>query len=81
MEIAEPSAELSVERWIEEPGRRAYGAYLMRLKNKRPALIRDQLVGLVDQSDDDLTAIHELAGIAPEAIIDQDFTARRCPTR
>lgn len=66
MEIAEPSAELSVERWIEEPGRELR-EYRFRLNNKRRALIRDPLVGLVDQIDADLRAIREVAGNEPEA--------------
>lgn len=61
MEINEPSAQISVERWIEEPGRELR-EYRFRLNNKRRALIRDALVGLIDQIDADLRAIREIAG-------------------
>lgn len=65
MEIDEPGAQISVERWIEEPGRELR-EYRFRLNNKRRALIREALIGLIDQIDADVRAIREIAGYDPE---------------
>ena len=66
MEIAEPAAHVSVERWIEEPGRELR-EYRFRLNNKRRALIRDALVELIDKVDADVRIVRETAGHDPEA--------------
>lgn len=64
MEIDEPSAHVSVERWVEEPGRELR-EYRFRFNNTRKALIRDALIGLIDQIDADIRAVR--AKVAPEA--------------
>ncbi|MBR1158072.1 restriction endonuclease [Bradyrhizobium elkanii] len=64
MEIDEPSAHVSVERWIEEPGRELR-EYRFRFNNTRKALIRDALVGLIDQIDADIRAVR--AGVGADA--------------
>lgn len=61
MEIGEPSAQASVETWIEEPGREL-GEYRFRLNTKRRQLIRDALVGLIDAIDADLRILRATAG-------------------
>lgn len=61
MEIDEPSAHVSVERWIEEPGRELRD-YRFRLNNTRKALIRDALVGLIDQIDADIRSVRATVG-------------------
>lgn len=52
-ELDELSAHVSVERWIEAPGREL-NEYRFRLNSKRRALIRDALVNLIDQVDADI---------------------------
>ena len=64
MEIDEPSAHVSVERWVEEPGRELR-EYRFRFNNTRKALIRDALIGLIDQIDADIRAVR--AKVSPEA--------------
>jgi hypothetical protein len=61
MEIDEPSAHVAVERSIEEPGRELR-EYRFRLNNMRKALIRDALVGLIDQIDADIRAVRATVG-------------------
>lgn len=61
MELAEPGAHVAVERWVEEPGRELR-EYRFRLNNTRRALIRDTLVGLIDQIDADLRQIRAAVG-------------------
>ncbi|MDP9791026.1 restriction endonuclease [Agrobacterium tumefaciens] len=61
MEIDEPSAHVSVERRIEEPGRELR-EYRFRLNNMRKALIRDALIGLIDQIDADIRAVRATVG-------------------
>ncbi len=64
MEIDELTAQVSVERWIEEPGRELR-EYRFRFNNMRRALIRDALIGLIDQIDADIRAVR--AGAGPDA--------------
>lgn len=64
MEIDEPSAHVAVERWVEEPGRELR-EYRLRFNNMRKALIRDALIGLIDQIDADIRAVR--ADVGPEA--------------
>lgn len=59
MEVDEPSVRVSVERWIEEPGRELRD-YRFRFNNERKALIREALVKLIDQIDADLRTIRTL---------------------
>jgi hypothetical protein len=66
LELGEPGAEVSVERWIEEPGRELR-EYRFRFNNTRKALVRDALVGLIDQIDADLRSLREIVGAEPEA--------------
>ncbi len=61
MEIDEPGAHVSVENWVEEPGRELR-EYRFRLNNKRRALIREALIGLIDEMDADLRALRKTAG-------------------
>ncbi|WP_208153857.1 restriction endonuclease (plasmid) [Sinorhizobium medicae] len=65
MEIDEPSAHVSVERWIEEPGRELQ-EYRFRFNNMRRALIRDALIGLIDQIDADIRAVRATVGVDAE---------------
>lgn len=65
MEINEPGAHVSVERWVEEPGRELR-EYRFRFNNTRKALIRDALVGLIDQMDADIRSVRGAAGQEPE---------------
>jgi Restriction endonuclease len=65
MEIGEPAAEMSVERWVEEPGRELR-EYRFRFNTMRKALIRDALVGLIDQIDADVREVRAIAGREPE---------------
>jgi Restriction endonuclease len=65
MEIDEPSAH-AVERWAEEPGRELR-EYRFRLNTKRRALIREALVGLIDQIDADIRALRTNTGDAEHA--------------
>jgi len=76
MESGEFEAQISVARWIEEPGRELR-EYRFRFNNKRKALIRDTLVGLIDQIDADVRAVREIAGPEPEPglQLDQDVWA------
>lgn len=60
-EIGEFSSPFSVERWIDEPGRELR-VYRFRFNNSRKALIRDALVGLIDQIDADVRAVREIVG-------------------
>lgn len=64
MEIDEPSAQVSVERWAEEPGRELR-EYRFRFNNMRRALIRDALSDLIDQIDADIRAVR--AAVGPDA--------------
>jgi hypothetical protein len=59
-EIDEPSAHVSVESWVEEPGRELR-EYRFRLNNKRRALIREALVSLIDAVDADLRTLRQKA--------------------
>lgn len=61
MEIDEPSAHVSVERWIEEPGRELQ-EYRFRFNNMRRALIRDALISLIDQIDADIRGVRAVVG-------------------
>lgn len=61
IEVAEPGAQVAVERWVEEPGRELR-EYRFRLNNTRRALIRDTLVGLIDQIDADLRQLRATVG-------------------
>jgi hypothetical protein len=65
MELGEPSVHMSVERAIEEPGRELR-EYRFRFNNTRKALIRDALIGLIDQVDADIRAIRAVASADPE---------------
>ncbi|TKT43615.1 restriction endonuclease [Rhizobiaceae bacterium LC148] len=65
MELDEPSAHVSVERWIEEPGRELQ-EYRFRFNNMRRALIRDALIGLIDQIDADLRGVRAVVGVDAE---------------
>jgi hypothetical protein len=73
-EIGEFSAQVSVERWIDEPARELR-EYRFRFNNTRKALIRDALVGLIDQIDADVRAVREIAGAEPEPGLWLDPTA------
>lgn len=64
MEVDEPSAHVAIERWVEEPGRELR-EYRFRFNNARKALIRDALIGLIDQIDADIRAVR--AAVAPDA--------------
>lgn len=64
LELGEPGAEQSVESWIEEPGVELR-EYRFRFNNMRRALIRDALVGLIDQIDADIRTVREAAGSDP----------------
>lgn len=66
MELDEPSAHISVERWAEEPGHELH-EYRFRLNTKRRALIRDALSGLIDEVDADLRTLRHKTGIADDA--------------
>lgn len=59
MEIGEPEAQLSVERAVAEPGRELR-EYRFRLNTKRRALIRDALVSLIDQIDEEIRLLRAL---------------------
>ena len=65
MELDEPSAHVPVERWIEEPGRELQ-EYRFRFNNMRRALIRDALIGLIDQIDADLRGVRAVVGVDAE---------------
>lgn len=65
MEIDEPSAHVSIERWIEEPGRELQ-EYRFRFNNMRRALIRDALIGLIDQIDADIRGVRAVVGVDAE---------------
>jgi Restriction endonuclease len=60
MEMGEPWALAAVDTWIEAPGR-DLSDYRFRLNNKRRALIREALVGLIDQIDTDLQVLRSIA--------------------
>ena len=62
MEIDEPSAHVTVERWIEEPGRELH-EYRFRFNNMRRALIRDALIGLIDA---DIRAVRATVAVDAE---------------
>ncbi len=76
MDLGEISAQASVERWIDEPGRELR-EYRFKLDNKRRALIRDALVSLIDEVDGVLRKARELdqfahgAGKADAAILEE----------
>lgn len=63
MEVGEPFADISVERWAEEPGRELR-EYRFRLNSKRRALIREALINLIDQIDDDIRTLRAKSGSA-----------------
>lgn len=61
MEAGEPLAQVYAEEWVEEPGVELK-EYRFRLNNARRALIRGELVGLIDQIDADIRSLRDLAG-------------------
>jgi hypothetical protein len=63
MEVGEFEAQVSVERWIDEPARELR-EYRHRFNSKRRALIRDMLVELIDTIDADLRTIRAKASDA-----------------
>lgn len=65
MELGETHIVSSVEAAILEPGRELR-EYRFRLNNMRKAVIREALIGLIDQIDADIRKIRELAGPNPE---------------
>ncbi|MFD1986240.1 restriction endonuclease [Mesorhizobium newzealandense] len=73
MEVDEPSAHVAVERWVEEPGRELR-EYRFRFNNTRKALIRDALIGLIDQIDADIRAARAgvAAGAEPQQELDRE---------
>lgn len=64
MEIDEFSAHAAVESWVLEPGRQLR-EYRFRLVNTRKAIIREALVGLIDQIDADIRKVR--SGVEPDA--------------
>lgn len=60
LELGEISAQVSVENWVEEPGRELR-EYRFRLNHKRRALIRDALVGVIDDIDADIRLLRSKA--------------------
>ncbi|WP_198151109.1 restriction endonuclease [Hyphomicrobium sulfonivorans] len=64
-EIDELSAHVAVDRWIEEPGRELR-EYRFRFTSTRKALIRNALVGLIDQIDADIRAVRATVGPSEE---------------
>ncbi|TAX46511.1 restriction endonuclease (plasmid) [Rhizobium leguminosarum] len=65
MEIDEPSAHVTVERWIEEPAGELQ-EYRFRFNNMRRALIRDALISLIDQIDADIRAVRATVPVDAE---------------
>ena len=65
MELGEAQVVSSVESAILEPGRELR-EYRFRLNNMRKAVIREALIGLIDQVDADIRKVREMAGPAPE---------------
>lgn len=63
MEVDEPSAHRAVEEWIDAPDRELR-EYRFRLNNQRRKLIRDAVIGLIDDIDADLRTLR--AGIAED---------------
>ena len=61
MDLGEPTAQVSVQRWAEEPGRELR-EYRFRLNTKRRALIRQALLELIDQIDADLRLLRTKTG-------------------
>lgn len=61
LEFGDPSMQITIEDTFEEPGRELR-EYRFRLNNKRRALIREALIGLIDSADVDLREIRQLAG-------------------
>lgn len=61
LDVGEPSAQMAVEKWAEEPGRELR-EYRFRLNSKRRALIRDALVELIDQVDAALRVLRRKTG-------------------
>jgi hypothetical protein len=61
IEVGELSAQVSVERWAEEPGRELR-EYRFRLNSKRRALIRDALTELIDEVDADVRELRRKTG-------------------
>jgi hypothetical protein len=65
MEVDEPSAHMAIENWINEPDRELR-EYRFRLNTQRRKLIRDALVGLIDDVDEDLRILRVRASEFPD---------------
>ena len=59
-EVGEFSAEVTVEKTIEAPGK-SIREYRARFNQKRRELIRDALISLIDKIDGELHEIHQVA--------------------
>ena len=72
MELGEAEIQSSVERMVGEPGRELR-EYRFRLNSKRRALIRDALVALIDQIDEDVRDLRSQARVTdPEQTPDEE---------
>ena len=80
MEIDEPSAHVSVERWIEEPGRELQ-EYRFRFNNMRRALIRDALISLIDQAFEEQTKPPPTWADSPQVLAALRSCIERLPAR
>lgn len=60
LELGEPAIQASVETELGKPGREIR-EYRFRLNQKRRALIRDALVGLIDAIDEDVRSLRSAA--------------------
>jgi hypothetical protein len=60
LELMELSAQVSIERWAEEPGREL-SEYRYRLNSARRALIRDALVTIIDLMDSHFRGLRQAA--------------------
>jgi hypothetical protein len=58
LELGEPPAEIAVENWIESPAD-DLREYRFQFNKKRRALIRDQLIRLIDTIDGNVRQIHK----------------------
>ncbi|WP_420478753.1 restriction endonuclease [Brevundimonas sp. FT23028] len=63
MELGEPGAEFAVDRWIEETSQ-SLSEYRFHLQSLRRALVRDAIVGLISDVDDELPRIRATIGEA-----------------
>lgn len=70
-ELGEISAHVSVERMVEAPGVEL-AEYRFRLNNKRRALIRDALIGLMQQFDETLGSIQRSCDPEPECWVSME---------